>query len=1263
MSLGWLLVVGLAACGDNAAKGPPAVVLEAVSISPPAPALPVGMTLQLTATGSFSDATTSDVSKAATWSSSDKAVATVSATGVVTGVSAGSATITASFSGVTGSTSVTITAATLQTLEVTPTDPSVPAGITQQLIAMGMFSDGSKLDLTTLVTWSSDDTAHVTVSATGLVKAVAKGSATITASLGVVSGMTTIQATDATLSSIKIAPNPAKVALGRTLRLTATGIFSDATHQDLTTQVTWSSGTTDHATIDAGGELTTVAVGGTTVTASFGSGAAAVTGTLDVEVSAAELESIKVDPVASVAAGRTAQFKATGKFSDQSEQNITTQVDWSSSDNTVAQISNAADASKGLATTFKPGAVTVTARASTPGGPVVDGSTEFTVTDALLVSIELSPVAQRVAKGRTQQFTATGTFSNQDIRDVTKDAQVNWASSNETIAKVSNAAPTQGFATTLGEGDATITASAVVEGVTISGSTTLKVTEAVLDSIAVTPQDPSVAAGLAQPFVAIGTFSDTSHADLTKEVTWTSSDDLVASISNLPDSEGIATTHKVGQVTITATKGAISGISILTVTDAILVGIEVNPPVKSIAAGTVQEFAALGRLSDGSATDLTSQVIWSSDPVEVATISAAGVATAVTPGDATITATKGTVSGHAALTVTNAAVVSIQLEPIAPSLPAGRTLRFKAVGTFSDQSSQDVTALATWSSTDDQIATVSNASGERGLTTAVQAGHVDISAVFDGQTGITTLTVTEAVLERIDVTPATPSLPLGRTLGFTATGQFSDHRPRDLTAAVTWASSADAIATISNAADHGIATAHSTGQTTISASLDGTTGSTLLTVTGAVLDSIEVAPADASLAKGRTQQFAAQGTFSDNSHQDLTEQVVWTSTTTTVAQITSGVGGGKATALGDGQTTISAALNGKLGSATLTVTRAVLDSIVVTPATVSLAKGHTQQFTARGTFSDTTTLDVTTQVTWGSDATTIVQITSTGLATALDLGSTQVTAALDGVSGGASVTVTAPVLDTVVVTPSSAAVLITQTQDFHATGTLSDGASVDLTTTATWTATPVTTASVLGTGVATGLAVGTATITATSNGVAGTASLNVSVPVSVNLALPRDGTTGNRLTTAIVVVFSGAITPASLTAQATDGPCTGAFQVSTDDFASCIGFTGNPAMTSGNTVATATPAQPLQPVTTHRIRVLGTVKNAAGAPSGVDFTQATGFTSGTGSTCASGLVISQVYGGGGNTGAQFKNDFIELHNGGATPVSLAGLAVQFTSQQ
>ncbi len=145
------------------------------------------------------------------------------------------------------------------------------------------------------------------------------------------------------------------------------------------------------------------------------------------------------------------------------------------------------------------------------------------------------------------------------------------------------------------------------------------------------------------------------------------------------------------------------------------------------------------------------------------------------------------------------------------------------------------------------------------------------------------------------------------------------------------------------------------GSTSISATFNGVTGSTTLTVSSATLVSIGVTPATPSIAKGLSQQFTATGSYTDASTQDLTASATWASSDTTKASISNATGSqGFASSAGVGSTSVSATFNGVTGSTTLAVTAATLVSIGVTPATTSIAKGLSQQFTATGSYTDAT---------------------------------------------------------------------------------------------------------------------------------------------------------------------------------------------------------------------------------------------------------------------------------------------------------------------
>jgi len=179
-----------------------------------------------------------------------------------------------------------------------------------------------------------------------------------------------------------------------------------------------------------------------------------------------------------------------------------------------------------------------------------------------LSSIAVTPPNHSIANATTQQFTATGTYSDNTTQDLT--TSVTWASSDTSKATISNAGGSNGKATAVAAGTTTIKATLG----TVSGTTTLTVTAATLQSIAVTPTNPSIALGTPQQFTATGTYSDNTTQNLTASVTWDSSDTSKATISNAGGSNGKATPVAAGTTTIKATLGTVSGTTTLTVTTA-----------------------------------------------------------------------------------------------------------------------------------------------------------------------------------------------------------------------------------------------------------------------------------------------------------------------------------------------------------------------------------------------------------------------------------------------------------------------------------------------------------------------------------------------------------------------------------------------------------------------------------------------------------------------------------------------------------------------
>ena len=617
------------------------------------------------------------------------------------------------------------------------------------------------------------------------------------------------------------------------------------------------------------------------------------------------LQSIGVTPSnPSLAAGTTLQLTATGMWSDLSNEDLSSSASWASSDAAVLTVSAA-----GLVTAVAPGTATVTATSGS-----VAGSTTVTVTAATLQSIALTPPTPSIAKGTTRQFAATGTYSNGTTQDLT--SQATWSSSNSTIATVSDAAGSKGLGTGVAIGTATV--SAALTGIT--GSTSLTVTAATLQSIGVTPTAPSVAKGSPVQLTATGTYSDSSTQDITTQVTWASSATTVATISDAAGSKGLASTVGVGTSNITAALSGKTGGTTLTVTAATLQSISVTPATPSRPVGITLAFTATGIFTDGTTQNLTTQVTWSSSSTGVATVSNAagsiGVATTVAPGNTTIRAMLGALSGSTVFTITSATLSSIAVTPADPSIAKGTTLQFTATGNYSDGSSLDLTQTATWGSSMTSVATISNAAGSKGKASAADIGSTTIAATFGGTTGSTTLTVTAATLVSLAVTPATPSIARGLTQQFVATGTFSDGSTQVLTSTVTWSSSDTGVASIANAGSPGLATGLSVGTTTIRATAGTISGSTPLRVTDAILVSIQVSPDNVTIPRTFTEQFTALGTFSDSSTADLTTQVTWTSSDTTVVVISNAaLSQGLATALANGMVTITATKGTVAGTA------------------------------------------------------------------------------------------------------------------------------------------------------------------------------------------------------------------------------------------------------------------------------------------------------------------------------------------------------------
>ncbi len=222
-----------------------------------------------------------------------------------------------------------------------------------------------------------------------------------------------------------------------------------------------------------------------------------------------------------------------------------------------------------------------------------------------------------------------------------------------------------------------------------------------------------------------------------RPVAWTSSDTDVATVSG----SGLVLGVAEGSAEITAASGSASGTATVTVSAVPAASVSVSPPTATL---TVDDAILLtAEVRDADDNVMTDRAVsWSSDDDAVATVDGAGRVTGVGAGTARISATDGSVSGDATITVEagpDGAVASVQVLPSAMTIPVGGNVRLDAE-TRDAVGSLLVDRNVSWSSDNPSVAAVES----DGLVTGVGLGSTTITATSEGKSGSATITVSQA---------------------------------------------------------------------------------------------------------------------------------------------------------------------------------------------------------------------------------------------------------------------------------------------------------------------------------------------------------------------------------------------------------------------------------------------------------------------------------------------------------------------------------------
>lgn len=868
-------------------------------------------------------------------------------------------------------------------------------------------------------------------------------------------------------TGLSISPQTISVPDGSDQTFTAIEHYSDGTTQDVTAGVTWTSSSTVVADPTSAGVVQTDSIGQTTITATLGT----FSSTAVLTVIPAVAKSIQISPSSpAIPLGGLQTFVATATYTDGTMHNLSNSVKWTSSPSIVSI------SSTGTATSLKQGSFSITATLGT-----VTTTISGTVTVPAPQSLQVNPSSASAANGATQVFHAILTYSNGSTQDVTATAL--WQSSDTSIATITQS----GVASAVAPGTAQIQATSGG----VSGSAAFTVNNATVQSVQINPATASIAKGTTLALMAKASLSDGSSQDVSSSATWSSSAITVCTVTTA----GVATAKGLGSCGVSAVYGGSTGNATLAVSAATLVSITFTPAHPVLSSGGTLQLKATGTFSDGTTQDLTSSLTYSSSNLLVVTVLPGGLLTGIIPGTATITATLGSFSTTVSVTVGTATLQSLSILPIAVSIAAGTSTQLTLTGTYSDGSTQNLTGTAIWVSSANTVVAV-NAAGD---VTGLVAGDAIVTATVGAISLGVDVVVTPATVVAISINPPSVTVALGQELALTASAALSDGTSQDVTASVHWSVTNPLLASISSGSGNpGVLTALLAGTSTVNASLNGVSGSAAIMVNAATLVSLSITPDILSLPLGIPSQLSVTGVFSDGSTQNLTTSVQWSSSNGGVLGVSIA---GLVTPLTVGNSTITASLSGVSTTATVSVSAANLVSISLSPLSIALPLGLNIQLHATGTYSDSSTQDITAQVHWGSSSLLTATVGNSGLLLAIAAGNANITATLGSVSQTLPIQVTAAVLESVTVTAGQSSLALGFNLQLTATGTYSDGSTQNLSASVAWSSSIPGVATVASAGLLSTLSVGNSTITATFQGVEGTLPVSVTAATLVSISI------------------------------------------------------------------------------------------------------------------------------------------------------------------
>ena len=705
--------------------------VASVTISPSTASVYKGATVTLTATPR--DQNGRHVEGDVAWGSSDHTKATVNGDGVVTGIGAGSVVITATSEARTASAIVTVLGAPATTVQVSLPSNELLVGTEMQATATLLDASGEQVTGRT-VAWQSANPSIATVNSTGTVKGVNEGDVNVSAIVDGVIATQRLSVKGRKAASISVVPAAPNVSVGHTAQLVAKVLDQNGVEIS-NAPVSWSSAKPSTASVTAGGLMSGVSAGTTTITAITGQLSATATAT----VGSVPVASVRVTPSSSsLAIG--GQVALVAQAFDLNQNVLSGRaVSWTSQAPSIATVN-----SSGVVTAVSGGSATITADVEGKSASATITVAAGPQANVAVVTVTLSNSALNI--GEQSQGTAVLTDAN---GKVLTGREVDWSSLDNAVATVSS----NGLVTATGPGTVVIMARS--EGV--SGAASVNVNTPTLAKVARVRVDaPTQDIDVGEQVQTVVTLFDESGNVLTgRTIAYTTQDAQVVTVS----ANGVVKGAGAGYTRIVATSGGVSGTEGFTVASSVnpVSTISISPASATLSVGQTTQATATANGSEGAS--LSSSYTWTTSNAGVATVSSNGLVNAVGAGTATVTASSSGVTGGMSVTVTAGPQPSGTVSSVTVSLsPSSITVggAAQAIAIAKDANGAIISGkTATWSLGVSLLANISSS----GVVTGLLAGIVPVKATVDGVVGTSNLTISSLLAPP----PASAIVELPRT--------------------------------------------------------------------------------------------------------------------------------------------------------------------------------------------------------------------------------------------------------------------------------------------------------------------------------------------------------------------------------------------------------------------------------------------------------------------------------------------------------------------